>query len=51
VWWFTAWLMLMGRVRIRILFASGLISAVAILVFVLSARLWMPTNISLNQQQ
>src|SRR5262245_60238415 len=46
IWWFTAWLMLKGQVRFRVLLPSGLITAIAISAYALSATLWMPNNVT-----
>jgi membrane protein len=51
MWWFTAWLMLKGQVRPRVLFPSGLITAVALSAYALSATLWMPNNVTSNNHQ
>jgi uncharacterized BrkB/YihY/UPF0761 family membrane protein len=51
MWWFTAWLMLKGQVRLRVLFPSGLITAVALSAYALSATLWMPNNVTSNNHQ
>jgi membrane protein len=51
MWWFTAWLMLTGQVRPRALFPSGLITAIAISAYGLSATLWMPGNVTGNAHQ
>jgi membrane protein len=51
MWWFTAWLMLKGQVRLRSLFPSGLITAVTLSVYGLSSTLWMPTNVTSNNNQ
>jgi membrane protein len=51
VWWFTAGLMLKGQVRLRVLFPSGLITAVALSAYALSATLWMPDNVTSNNHQ
>jgi len=51
VWWFTAWLMLRGQVRLRVLLPSGLITAIAISAYGLSATLWMPNNVASNNHQ
>ena len=50
-WFFTAWLMLKGQVRLRVLFPSGLITAVALSAYALSATLWMPNNVTSNNRQ
>jgi hypothetical protein len=51
MWWFTAWLMLKGQVRLRVLLPSGLITAIALSAYALSATLWMPNNVTTNNHQ
>jgi len=51
IWWFTAWLMLKGQVRLRVLLPSGLITGIALSVYGLSATLWMPNNVTSNNHQ
>jgi uncharacterized BrkB/YihY/UPF0761 family membrane protein len=51
VWWFTAWLMLKGQVRFRVLLPSGLITGIALSAYALSATLWMPNNVTSNNHQ
>jgi membrane protein len=51
MWWFTAWLMLKGQVRLRALFPSGLITAIALSAYALSATLWMPNTVTSNNRQ
>jgi membrane protein len=51
IWWFTAWLMLKGQVRFRVLLPSGLITGVALSAYGLSATLWMPNNVTSNNHQ
>jgi len=51
LWWFTAWLMLKGQVRLRVLLPSGLITAIALPAHALSATLWMPDNVTSNDHQ
>jgi membrane protein len=51
LWWFTAWFLLLGQVRWRVLFPTGLISGVALSVYALSARIWMPRVVITNQTQ
>ena len=51
MWWFTAWLMLRGQVRVRALLPAGLITAIAISAYTLSATLWMPNNVTTNNHQ
>ncbi|MET0629143.1 MAG: YhjD/YihY/BrkB family envelope integrity protein [Acidimicrobiia bacterium] len=51
LWWFTAWFMLMGQVRWRALVPTGLVTAVAMLGYAVSASIWMPEVITRNQNQ
>jgi uncharacterized BrkB/YihY/UPF0761 family membrane protein len=51
IWWFTAWLMLKGQVRPRVLLPSGLITGIALSAYGLSATLWMPNNVTSNNHQ
>ena len=51
VWWFTTWMMLARQVRFRVLIPSGLITGALVSALALSSSLWMPLNVSLNQQQ
>src|SRR5215469_2391349 len=51
IWWFTAWLMLKGQVRLRVLLPSGLITAVALSGYALTSTLWMPNNVTSNNHQ
>ncbi|MGN6176799.1 MAG: YhjD/YihY/BrkB family envelope integrity protein [Streptosporangiaceae bacterium] len=51
IWWFTAWLMLKGQVRFRVLLPSGLITGIALSAYGLSATLWMPNNVTSNNHQ
>ena len=51
IWWFTAWLMLKGQVRLRVLLPSGLITGIALSGYALSATLWMPNNVTSNNHQ
>jgi membrane protein len=51
MWWFTAWLMLRGQVRLRVLLPSGLITAVALSAYALTSTLWMPSNVTSNNHQ
>jgi len=51
IWWFTAWLMLKGQVRPRVLLPSGLITGIALSGYALSSTLWMPNNVESNNHQ
>jgi len=50
-WWFTAWFMLLGQVRWRVLIPTGLITAVAMSAFAASATIWMPNVVTRNEAQ
>ena len=51
LWWFTAWFLLLGEVRSRVLIPSGVITSVAMAVFALSATIWMPNVVTRNEAQ
>ncbi len=51
LWWFTAWFMLRGQVRWRVLVPSGVITGVAMAGYALSATIWMPEVVIRNQSQ
>jgi membrane protein len=51
LWWFTAWLLLLGDVRARVLFPSGLITGIALTVFAASATIWMPSVLTDQEAQ
>ncbi len=51
LWWFTAWFLLLGHVRWRVLLPTGLITGVALSVYAASASIWMPTVVTDNQAQ
>src|SRR5215471_18955167 len=50
-WWFTAWYLLLGEVRWRVLIPSGLITGVALGGYAVSANVWMPHVVTSNQKQ
>ncbi len=50
-WWFTAWLMMLGQVRPRVLIPSGAITGLLIGVYALSASIWMPRSVLNNSRQ
>jgi membrane protein len=50
-WWFTAWFMLKGDVRWRVLLATGFITAVANGAYTVYANVWMSHVIDRNQAQ
>jgi membrane protein len=51
LWWFTAWFMLMGQVRWRVLVLTGVVTAVAMAGFAISATVWMPNVVTRNETQ
>jgi membrane protein len=51
LWWFTAWLLLLGNVRARVLFPSGLITGIALSAFAASATIWMPSVLTNQEAQ
>ena len=51
-WWtFTAWFMLLGQVRWRVLIPTGLVTGIAISAYALSATIWMPEIVKRNETQ
>jgi membrane protein len=51
LWWFTAWFLLLGQVRWRVLIPSGVITGLALSVYALAATVWMPRVVTSNQTQ
>jgi hypothetical protein len=51
LWWFTAWLLLLGEVRARVLLPTGVITSIALGVFATSATIWMPAIVRSNEAQ
>jgi membrane protein len=51
LWWFTAWFLLLGDVRARVLFTTGLITGIAMTAFAASATIWMPNVLSSQEDQ
>jgi membrane protein len=51
LWWFTAWWLLLGDVRARVLAPTGVITAVLLAAFALSASVWMPEMVAKNEAQ
>jgi membrane protein len=50
-WWFTAWYLLLGELRWRVLFPTGAITAVLLAGFAVSATVWMPNVVTRNETQ
>ena len=51
VWWFTAWYLLLGDVRARVLLPTGLLTAVTTGLYAVSATVWMPGVVEENEAQ
>jgi membrane protein len=51
LWWFTAWFLLLGDVRARVLLPTGLITGIALSVFAASATIWMPKMLTDQEAQ
>jgi membrane protein len=51
LWWFTAWFLLLGDVRARVLLPTGVITALALAGFAASAQIWMPGLVAGNDAQ
>jgi membrane protein len=51
LWWFTAWWLLLGDVRLRVLAPTGVITGIAMAGYGLSASIWMPEVVASNQEQ
>ena len=50
-WWFTAWFMLLGQVRWRVLLPTAVITSVTMGIFATSALVWMPNVVTRNELQ
>ena len=51
LWWFSAWFLLLGDVRARVLVPTGVITGIATAVFAASATIWMPEVVTSNEAQ
>jgi hypothetical protein len=51
LWWVTAWLLLEGQIRWRVLLFSGAITGTGITIFAASASVWMPDVVTKDQAQ
>jgi len=51
LWWFTAWWLLLGEVRMRVLAPTGVITGIAMAGYGLSASVWMPQVVASNETQ
>ena len=50
-WWFTAWFLLQGDVRARVLLPTGVFTSIAAAAFAISATIWMPGVVTRNEAQ
>lgn len=51
LWWFTAWYLLRGEVRLRVLLPTGLVTSVLMAGYAVAANVWMPNLIERNDAQ
>jgi hypothetical protein len=51
LWWFTAWFLLLGDVRPRVLLPTGVITGIALTGFAASATIWMPDVLTSQEAQ
>jgi membrane protein len=51
LWWFTAWFLLLGEVRARVLIPTGVITSIATGGYAASATIWMPGVVTSNEAQ
>jgi membrane protein len=51
LWWFTAWFLLLGEVRARVLVPTGVITSIATAGYAASATVWMPGVVMGNEAQ
>jgi membrane protein len=51
LWWFTAWFLLLGEVRARVLVPTGVITSIATFAYAASATVWMPGVVTGNEAQ
>jgi membrane protein len=50
-WWFTAWFLLQGEVRARVLIPTGVITSIVTAGYAASATVWMPGVVTGNEAQ
>ena len=51
LWWFSAWFLLLGDVRARVLAPTGVITGVTMAAYAASATIWMPKVVTSNEEQ
>jgi membrane protein len=50
-WWFSAWYLLLGHVRWRVLLPGAVLSAVLMTLYGASSNVWMPRNVTSSADQ
>jgi len=50
-WWFTAWFLLQGEVRARVLIPTGVITSIVTAGYAASTTVWMPGVVTSNEAQ
>jgi hypothetical protein len=51
LWWFTAWFLLLGEVRARVLVPTRVITSIVTAAYAASATVWMPRVVTGNEAQ
>jgi membrane protein len=51
LWWFTAWFLLKGEVRARVLVPTGVITSIVTAGYAAAATVWMPGVVTSNEAQ
>lgn len=51
LWWFSAWYLLRGEVRLRVLLPTGVVTSVLMAGYAVSANVWMPNLVERNDAQ
>ena len=51
LWWFTAWFLLQGEMRARVLVPTGVITSIVTAGYAASATIWMPRVVTSNEAQ
>jgi membrane protein len=51
LWWFTAWYLLRGEVRLRVLLPTGIVTSLLMAGYAVSANVWMPSLVERNDAQ
>jgi membrane protein len=51
LWWFSAWFLLLGDVRARVLVPTAVMIAIATTAYAAASAIWMPENVTSNEAQ